>query len=60
MTKLYRVKQVAELLGCGKSTIYLWVEQGKLPPPTKLSARVAVWSDEDIRAFIERAKGGVQ
>ena len=60
MTKMYRVKEVAELLSCGKSTVYLYVKEGKLNPPTKLSTRVAVWSDEDIRAFIERAKGGVQ
>lgn len=60
MTKFHRVKDVAELLSCGKSTVHLYVKQGKLNPPTKLSPKVAVWSDEDLRLFIERAKGGEQ
>jgi len=59
-TKFHRVKEVAELLSCGVSTVHYWVKQGKLNPPTKLSEKVAVWSDEDIQEFIERAKGGAQ
>ncbi len=60
MTKCYRVKEVAALLSCGVSTVHYWVKQGKLNPPTKLSEKVAVWSDDDIKEFIERAKGNAQ
>lgn len=60
MPKYYRAKQVAEMLSCGKSTIYHYVKIGLLPAPTKLSQKVSVWSDETIREFIERARGGAQ
>ncbi len=56
LNQFYRSKQVAKMLGCSQSTIYHYVKSGLLNAPTKLSPKVAVWSDEDIREFIERAK----
>lgn len=52
MRELLRDKEVAEMLTIGRSTVWLYVKQGKLPKPIKMSERVSVWCVSDIRAFI--------
>jgi len=52
MRELLRDKEVAEMLTIGRSTVWLYVKQGKLPKPIKMSERVSVWRVSDIRAFI--------
>ena len=44
-----RAKQSAQYLSIGVSTFWLWVQQGKIKPPTKHGARVSVWQAEYIR-----------
>jgi predicted DNA-binding transcriptional regulator AlpA len=51
LKKMYRAKEVAELLGIGKSTVWLYAKQGKLTP-IKLSANVTVFSIEDINKML--------
>ena len=58
MNKFIRINEVAEKLSIGKSTAWLWVKQGKLPKPTKLSERVSVWKLSDIENFMAEAAGG--
>ncbi len=53
MDKLLRLGQVADMLGVGKSTVWLYARQGKIPKATKLSKRISVWKQSDIQAFIE-------
>lgn len=53
--KYLRVKEVAEFLGIGVSTVWLWTSLGKLPKPTRLSPRVTVWKQSDIQSFISEA-----
>lgn len=50
--KYYRAKEVAELLGIGLSTVWLYAKQGKLKPK-KLSERVTVFSIEDINSLFD-------
>lgn len=50
--KLYRAKEVSQLLGIGLSTVWLYSSQGKLKP-IRLSSKVTVFSIEDINNFIE-------
>lgn len=50
--KFLRIPQVMELTGLAKSTVWLWVKQGKLPSPIKLSTRVTVWKQSDIEEWI--------
>jgi len=50
--KLLRVSQVAELLGVSKSTVWLYAREGKIPRAQSLSARVSVWKQSDILAFM--------
>ena len=51
---LLNVKQVAHILGVGKSTVWRWCKQGTFPLPIKLSERVTRWRSEDVAAVIMR------
>lgn len=44
-----RAKQAAAFLSVGLSTFWLWVQQGKIKRPFKLSPRVSTWRAEYIR-----------
>ena len=48
-----RAKEAAIYLGIALSTYWLWVKQGKLPKPLKLSSRTSVWKSEQIRDIAE-------
>ena len=45
--KMYRAKEVAQLLGIANSTVWLYAKQGKLTP-IKLSEKVTVFSIDEI------------
>jgi len=45
--KLLRAKEVAEYLGVGLSTVWLYAKQGKITP-NKISSRVTVFSIKEI------------
>jgi len=51
-----RVKEAAQYLSIGVSTVWLYAKQKKLHP-IKLSDRVTVFSKEDLDAFIDNAMG---
>ena len=51
-TQLLRIEEVCELTTLGKSTINLWVAQGKFPKPIHLSPTVKVWRLADIVLWI--------
>ncbi len=51
--RLLRIGQIVpNKLPIGKSTLWLWVSQGKLPRPVKLSPRVSAWWESEIDAAI--------
>ena len=56
MEKLLRVTEVASILGVGKSTVWQYAREGKLPKATKLSPRVSVWKQSDVQALIEKVQ----
>lgn len=56
MEKFLRVKDVAEMLSIGKSTIWLYVKTGKFPKPIKLSPGVTVWKLSEIEQFMSSLK----
>lgn len=56
-SRLIRLPEVSELTSLGKSTINLWVAQGKFPAPTALSATIKVWRQVDIEHWISAAFG---
>jgi len=57
--KLIRLPQVMDLTGLARSTVWLWVKEGKLPKPFKLSQRVTVWKESEIMAFVMGAISSV-
>lgn len=50
---LVRVNQVAAMLGIGRSTVWRYVKQGKLPKPIKWQGNT-VWRVKDLEEFIQR------
>jgi len=46
----YRAKEVAEYVGIGISTVWLYAKQGKLTP-IRVSPRVTVFDIEEIEAL---------
>ena len=51
-TQLLRIEEVCELTTLGKSTINLWVAQGRFPKPIHLSATIKVWRLKDVVLWI--------
>ena len=52
--KVLRAKDAAAYLALGESTFWRWVQAGRLPRGTHLSARATVWRISDLEAFLER------
>lgn len=48
MGNFLRIKDVMKKTGIAKSTIWLWVSEGKFPKPIKLSPRITVWMSKEI------------
>ena len=46
-----RAKGAANFLGCGLSTVWLWVKQGKIKA-YKISDRVTIFKRSELEAFI--------
>ncbi len=53
--KFLRLKQVIEIIGVSKATIWRWVNDGTFPKPIKISAMVTVWKNSDIEAYMANA-----
>lgn len=54
--KFYRAKELAELLGIGLSTVWLYAKQGKLTPK-KLSDRVVVFDIDEVTSQLLDVRG---
>ena len=59
-TQLLRIEEASELTTLGKSTINLWVAQGKFPKPIHLSPTIKVWKLEDIIFWVNSQIKGEQ
>ncbi len=46
-----RAKEASDYLACGKSTLWLWVKQGKITA-YKISDRVTIFKRAELDAFI--------
>ena len=53
MQKIYRLKNVIEVTGMSRSTIYRLMDQDKFPKPIKLSQRIIGFLEEDIDQWIQ-------
>ena len=61
MQKIYRLKNVIEVTGMSRSTIYRLMDQDKFPKPIKLTQRIIGFLEEDIDQWIqERYQEGIK
>ena len=61
MQKIYRLKNVIEVTGMSRSTIYRLMGQDRFPKPIKLSQRIIGFLEEDIDQWIqERYQEGIK
>jgi len=58
--QLLRIKEVSDLTSIAKSTINLWVVQGKFPKPITLSPTIKVWKMHQLLDWIEEQSNGVE
>ena len=49
---ILRLPAVKARTGLSRSTIYLWISQGKFPAPYALGARAVGWLESEISAWI--------
>jgi prophage regulatory protein len=47
-TKLIRIKDVMDLTGLARSTIYKYMKQGEFPQSVKLGSRAVAWVESEI------------
>jgi prophage regulatory protein len=51
--QLLRIKEVSSFTSIAKSTINLWVAQGKFPKPIALSPTIKVWKVQQLLDWID-------
>ena len=51
--QLLRITEVSRLTSLAKSTINLWVAQGKFPKPLTLSPTIKVWRNQSLIDWID-------
>lgn len=54
--KYFRAAEACTFLGIGKSTLWLWFKEGKLPRGILLSPRCRVWSIDELEDFVTSQK----
>ncbi|MGA4421493.1 helix-turn-helix transcriptional regulator [Ralstonia nicotianae] len=50
--RILRIKQVMEITGLAKPTIYLHMKQGTFPKQIKLGPKAAGWLHSDVQSWI--------
>ena len=51
--RLLRRRQVEEITGMSRSTIYKMMQNGDFPRPVKIGPAAVRWRSSDIRAWVE-------
>jgi excisionase family DNA binding protein len=50
---LMRVRDICSTLRVGRSTVWRWAAEGRLPPPIRIG-RVTAWRRSDIAGLLDR------
>ncbi|WP_336098920.1 helix-turn-helix transcriptional regulator [Roseovarius sp. CH_XMU1461] len=51
--KILRCREVQEIIGLSRSTIYRMIGRGDFPPPQKLGLRAIGWRESAISEWVE-------
>jgi len=51
---LIRLKEVIEVTGVSKSTIYRWMSEGEFPKQIPLGKRSSAWVKEEVVSWINQ------
>ena len=51
--RIYRRREVEEICGVGRSTLYDWMKGGTFPKSVRLGTRAVGWRESDIHAWLE-------
>lgn len=51
--KLHRLPAVIDIVGLGRSSIYMAIKAGTFPAPVRIGAKAVAWKDSDIKKWIE-------
>lgn len=51
--KAFRIKELTQILGVSKESIYKWIREKKFPAPRKIGGRVSIWLKKDIEKWLE-------
>lgn len=51
--KLIRMKQLQEMVGFKKSTIYKFMQEQRFPKPVQIGKRAVAWRLSDIQSWIK-------
>lgn len=55
--QLLRIAEVSDFTSLAKSTINLWVAQGKFPKPILLSPTIKVWRLQQLHEWVDVHSG---
>lgn len=58
--RFLKLVEVSRRVGLGKTMIYELIKESRFPAPYKLSSCASRWSDQEISAWIERVKEGLE
>ena len=51
--KLLRRKEVEELVGLSRASIYRWMDSGKFPRCVRVGSKAVRWKESDITAWMQ-------
>ena len=51
--RLLRRRQVEEITGMGRSSIYRLMQEGDFPPPVRVGPAAVRWKESDIMGWLE-------
>lgn len=51
--RLLRLRQVIELTGLGRDSVYRLIREGRFPRQRRLSERASAWRSDEVAAWIE-------
>jgi len=61
-SELLRLKEVCQIVGLARSTIYLAITKGSFPRPVQVGARAVRWRSSDISGWVasKRPQGAIR